>query len=76
MYKRLKYEQGYKDRAQGKAPRYPVEVNVFREDQSVSGSLPSDAPLPTTASGSTTKAPLAKPSFGVAGMSFQDSVSG
>ena len=42
VYKRLKYEQGYKDRAQGKSPRYPLEVSISRGYQSVYGSLASD----------------------------------
>ena len=36
VYKRLKYEQGYKDQVQEKVPRYPLEVKVSRRDQSAS----------------------------------------
>ena len=28
LFKRVKYEQGYADRAQGKPPRYPLEAYV------------------------------------------------
>ena len=81
VYKRLKYEQGYKDRAQGKVPRHPLEVNVSRGDQSASGSLIYDAPLSTIDSGLTIEAPqdppagativapLVEPIFGATGAS-------
>ena len=44
VFKHLKYEQGYKYRAQGKALRYPLKVGISREDQGASESLASDAP--------------------------------
>ena len=85
--KLLKYKKGYKDRAQGKAPRNPLEVSVSRGDQSASRSLASDAPSPAAASATTTEVPkdppagvategpLAQPRSGAAEMSLQGSVS-
>ena len=61
MFKRLKYEQGYKDRVQGKSPRYPLKAGVSRGDRSASGPLVFDAPPPPAALGSTTETPQDPP---------------
>jgi len=56
VYKHLKYKQGYMDRVQRKAPRYPLEASVSRGDQNASRSLASDARLSTVASIATIEA--------------------
>jgi len=61
LFKRVKYEQGYMDRAQGKPPRYPLEADVVRVDQVESEPLVSDVPPFPTVLGSTAGSPQDPP---------------